>query len=65
MPLSSFSLGLDPRVHAINAKKDGCPDKVRAKRGMDVMCPQTLMVSLSNHEGFNIKCAAHPSTSSG
>jgi len=29
------------------------------------MCAQTLMVSLSNHEGFNTEPAAHPSTSSG
>ncbi len=27
--------------------------------------PQTLMVSLSNHEGFNTAHAAHPSTGSG
>jgi len=28
---SSFSLGLDPRVHAIVAREGGCPDQVRAK----------------------------------
>ncbi len=31
--LSSFSLGLDPRVHEIPATSNGCPDRVRASRG--------------------------------
>jgi len=39
-PLSSFSLGLDPRVHELPATPNGCPDQVRAKRRMGwTRCP--------------------------
>ncbi len=50
----SFSLGLDPRVHTIPTTPHGCPDQVRAKRGEGLDLSQTLILSLSKGEGFDI-----------
>ncbi len=52
-PLSSFSLGLAPRVHTIPTTPHGCPDQVRAKRGKGLDLAQTLTLSLSKGEGFS------------
>jgi len=64
-PLSSFSLGLDPRVHTIPATPHGCPDQVRAKRGEGLESSQTLTLSLSKGEGLGHRTCRHPSTGSG
>ncbi len=59
-PLSSFSLGLDPRVHAIDATPHECPDQVRAKRGEGPDFSPTLTLSLSKGEGLGHR-ACRPS----
>ncbi len=46
----SFSLGLDPRVHAIPATPHGCPDQVRAKRGEGLDLTQTLTLRQAQDE---------------